>query len=84
MLWPLLIYSTKEYFFYMTLLSLYESFFRLEKVFVSLFSKRVSKEQMMRYQEMRRVYYSQLVVIHQRELALFKRMQAARQEKNSQ
>ena len=71
---PLLIYSNKEYFFYMTLLSLYESFFRLEKVFVSLFSKRVSKEQMMRYQEMRRVYYSQLVVIHKKEIEEFKRV----------
>ena len=59
----------------MTLLSLYESFFRLEKVFVSLFSKRVSPEQMAQYQEMRKVYYSQLVSIHQRELANFKRIQ---------
>ena len=81
---PLLIYSNKEYFYYMTLLSLYESFFRLEKVFVSLFAQRVSAEQMNQYKEMRKLYYSQLVVIHQRELALFKRMQAARQEKNSQ
>ena len=81
---PLLIYSNKEYFYYMTLLSLYESFFRLEKVFVSLFSKRVSPEQMKQYAEMRKVYYSQLVVIHQRELATFKRIQATRQEKNSQ
>ena len=81
---PLLIYSNKEYFYYMTLLSLYESFFRLEKVFVSLFAQRVSAEQINQYKEMRKLYYSQLVVIHQRELALFKRMQAARQEKNSQ
>ena len=81
---PLLIYSNKEYFYYMTLLSLYESFFRLEKVFVSLFSKRVSPEQMKQYAEMRKVYYSQLVVIHQRELATFKRIQASRKEKNSQ
>ena len=80
---PLLIYSNKEYFYYMTLLSLYESFFRLEKVFVSLFSKRVSPEQMKQYAEMRKVYYSQLVVIHQRELSTFKRIQASRQEKNS-
>ena len=71
---PLLIYSNKEYFFYMTLLSLYESFFRLEKVFVSLFAKRVSKEQMMQYQEMRRVYYAQLVVIHKKEIEEFKRI----------
>ena len=81
---PLLIYSNKEYFYYMTLLSLYESFFRLEKVFISLFAQRVSADQMNQYKEMRKVYYSQLVVIHQRELQVFKRMQAARQEKNSQ
>ena len=69
---PLLIYSNKEYFYYMTLLSLYESFFRLEKVFVSLFSKRVSEEQMRQYGEMRKVYYSQLAIIHKRELEYFK------------
>lgn len=69
---PLLIYSNKEYFYYMSLLSLYESFFRLEKVFVSLFSKRVSEDQMRQYSEMRKVYYSQLVVIHKRELEYFK------------
>ena len=81
---PLLIYSNKEYFYYMTLLSLYESFFRLEKVFVSLFSKRVSKEQMQQYAEMRKVYYAQLVVVHQRELQFFKRLQKINQEKDSQ
>ena len=79
---PLLIYSNKEYFFYMTLLSLYESFFRLEKVFVSLFSKRVSKEQMMQYQEMRKVYYSQLVVIHKKEIEEFKRVNQINKQAN--
>ena len=81
---PLLIYSNKEYFYYMTLLSLYESFFRLENVFVSLFSKRVSKEQMVQYAEMRKVYYSQLVVIHKKELDTFRKIQDVRHEKNSQ
>ena len=80
---PLLIYSNKEYFYYMTLLSLYESFFRLEKVFVSLFSKRVSEAQMKQYQEMRRVYYSQLVIIHKRETETFKRLQTNRNQKSS-
>ena len=70
---PLLIYSNKEYFYYMTLLSLYESFFRLEKVFVSLFARRVSQEQMNKYMQMRNVYYSQLVLIHKRELAVFRK-----------
>ena len=80
---PLLIYSNKEYFYYTTLLSLYESFFRLERVFVSLFSKRVSPEQMQRYLQMQRVYYSQLVIIHKRELETFKRLQKNWSEKNS-
>ena len=80
---PLLIYSNKEYFYYMTLLSLYESFFRLEKVFVSLFSKRVSEVQMKQYQEMRKVYYSQLVIIHKREMETFKRFQTNRNQKSS-
>ena len=80
---PLLIYSNKEYFYYMTLLSLYESFFRLEKVFVSLFSKRVNPEQMAQYEEMRKVYYSQLVVIHKRELNEFRNRQNKSKEKDS-
>ena len=69
---PLLIYSNKEYFYYMTLLSLYESFFRLEKIFVSLLSKHVTEEQIKQYQEMRNIYYAQLVIIHKRELQNFK------------
>ncbi len=72
---PMLIYSNKEYFFFVTLLSLYESFFRLEKVFVSLFSKQMSEEQMKRYLDMRNVYYSQLVNIHKREIIAFKNWQ---------
>jgi hypothetical protein len=68
----------------MTLLSLYESFFRLEKVFVSLFSKRVSNEQMQSYLQMQRVYYSQLVIIHKKELDTFKKLQKKWSEKNSQ
>ena len=80
---PLLIYSNKEYFYYMTLLSLYESFFRLEKVFVSLFSNRVSEVQMKQYEEMRKVYYSQLVIIHKREMETFKRFQTNRNQKSS-
>ena len=80
---PLLIYSNKEYFYYMTLLSLYESFLRLEKVFVSLFSKRVSPEQMAQYHQMQKVYYSQLVIIHKKELDTFKKLQDSWSEKNS-
>ena len=64
---PLLVYSDKQYFFYMTLLNLYESFFRLEKVFSSLLVTKVNREQFESYKKMQSVYYSQLIAIHQRE-----------------
>ena len=72
---PMLIYSNKEYFYFVTLISLYESFFRLEKVFLSLFAKHVDETTMKRYDELRKVYYSQLVNIHQREIQSFRKWQ---------
>ena len=42
---------------------------------MSLFSKNVSREQMAQYQEMRKIYYAQLVTIHKRELKTFKDLQ---------
>lgn len=78
---PMLIYSNKEYFFFVTLLSLYESFFRLEKVFVSLFAKRVSKEQMDSYINMRNLYYAQLINIHKREMNKFQVWQNKNKQK---
>ena len=80
---PMLIYSNKEYFYYVTLLSLYESFFKLEKIFVSVFSKRVSEEQMKKYVEMRKVYYAQLVNIHKREMINFQRWQQSKNKKTA-
>lgn len=68
---PLLIYSNKKYFYYMTLLSTYESFFRLEKVFVSLFASKVSEDTVKRYAAIRKVYYQQLIEIHKREATAF-------------
>ena len=70
---PLLIYSNKRYFYYTSLLNLYESFFRIEKVFTSLFFSRFGEEAKERYLQMRRLYYSQLVNIHQREVMNFKK-----------
>lgn len=73
---PLLIYSKKKYLHFITLLSLYESFFRLEKVFVSLFSQYVTEEFNQKYKELRRIYYNQLVDIYKRETANFKAWQS--------
>ena len=68
---PSLIYSSKDYYYYLTLLSLYESFFRLEKVFLVLFSSSVSKDDMDKYQAMKNIYYVQLVNIHRIETRKF-------------
>ncbi len=72
---PLLIYSNEQHFYYLTLLSLYESFFRLEQIFVSLFAKHVNEAQLKSYQDFRKVYFRQLVSIYQRELNNFSKTQ---------
>ena len=69
---PLLIYSNREYFYFLTLLSTYESFFRLEKIFTTTFVKYVNEEQLAGYKQMREVYYSHLVNIHKRESENFR------------
>ena len=65
---PLLIYSNKTYFYYLTLLNLYESFFRIEKVFVSLLFQRIDERGKEKYVDMRNLYYPQLINIHKREI----------------
>ena len=71
---PLLIYSNKNYFFYITLLSTYESFFHLETVFVSLFAQRVSEDIMARYKSIRDIYFAQLIAIYNKESANFAKL----------
>ena len=80
---PILIYSNKEYYYFISLLSLYESFFRLEHVFMSLFSKQVSEEQMQQYLQIRKLYYAQLVNIHRREAAQFNKWHEEQTKKQS-
>lgn len=77
---PLLIYSNKQYFYYITLLNLYESFFRIEKVFTNLFLQTVGEEERNKYIEMRKLYYAQLVNIHKREALGFRRIQGKKKE----
>lgn len=69
---PLLIYSNKQYFYFVTLLNVYESFFRIEKVFTTLFFSRVGDNLKAQYLQMRQLYYAQLSNIHQRESINFK------------
>ena len=61
---PLLIYSRKNYFYLITILNLYESFFRLEKVFSSLYLSTVKKEEQERYLAMRNLYFGELLAAY--------------------
>ena len=78
---PLLIYSSQEYFYFVTLLSTYESFFRLEKLFTLAYSHTVGEQEFTGYLNMRSIYFNHLISIHQRESERFKYWQQA-QRKN--
>ncbi len=68
---PLLIYSRKVFFNDLTLVNLYESFFRLEKIFFTVYTSSISEEEQKKYAAMRNVYFAQMIAIHQREKARF-------------
>ncbi len=68
---PLLIYSRKNYFYLVTVLNLYESFFRLEKIFSSLYMSSVGEEQRQAYIRMRKLYFDQLLACYQLEKKAF-------------
>ncbi len=68
---PLLIYSKKNYFYLVTVLNLYESFFRLEKIFSSLYTSSVGEEQREAYVRMRKLYFDQLMACYQLEKKAF-------------
>lgn len=71
---PLLIYSRPMYYHHLSLIQLYESFFRLEQVFSSIYLPLIQKDEAARYKAMRDIYYSSLQVIYNREIMLFKKI----------
>ncbi len=68
---PLLIYSRPQYYYRLTVIELYESFFRLEKIFTEIYVSRIDENEAKRYIAMRNVYYSTLQVLYQNESRLF-------------
>lgn len=64
---PMLIYSSRVYYYLTALLNTYESFFRIEVVFKKMFDEKSNDIQKAQYENMRRVYYSQLIAIHKNE-----------------
>lgn len=77
---PILIYSRKNYFYSIAILNLYESFFRLEKIFSSLYMSTVSPQERERYIKMRQLYYWELKAAYETEKARFARMNSPRKK----
>lgn len=68
---PVLIYSKKNYFFYLTLLNLYESFFRLEQIFTTLYTSSISQQEKEGYARMRKLYYGELIAAYEMSKKIF-------------
>lgn len=60
----LLLFTNNSYFSGLTLLSLYESFFRLERVFEWYYRKMNSPQEYNNYRMIKQVYMNQLIVIY--------------------
>ncbi len=61
---PLLIYSRKTYFYLVTMINLYESFFRLEKIFSAIYLPTAAGEEGKKtYAGMRNLYFPQLLTV---------------------
>lgn len=69
---PLLIYSRNKYFFSLAMLELYESFFRIEKIFCSIYLVNISKIEAEKFSEMRKLYYPMLLANYEKISKQFK------------
>lgn len=80
---PMLIYSSRVYYYLTALINTYESFFRIEQVFKKMFDIKANEMQKNQYENMRRVYYSQLIAIHKNETSRFKQLISMNTKKDS-
>lgn len=61
---PLLLFSKRSYYFEITLLNLYESFFRLEVIFEAYYRSVNNEEVVKQYENMKAVYLKELHLIY--------------------
>ncbi len=61
---PLLLYSNREYYFLITLINLYETFFRLENIFDQFYRHFTKKEVWGQYYLLKETYLKQLRIIY--------------------
>lgn len=68
---PLMIYSNEKRLSHLTLVCLYEVFFRIEQIFTSHYLNAINDENIRKsYLQMRKLYYFQIVECYKREKAL--------------
>lgn len=80
---PVLIYATKDYFGRVSLLNLFESFFRLEKIFGEFFMERITEGEKNNYLIMHKIHYNQLVQMYINERDnFFKTLEEQQYKKN--
>lgn len=61
---PLLIYSNRSYFYEVTLINLYESFFRLESIFEVFYKNSTNEMMYSNFKTLEKLYLNQLHYIH--------------------
>lgn len=71
---PMLIYSNNAYYYLLTLLNVYESFFRIEKIFADYCFTGQFENIYNQYQNVKSVYFKQLNVIYKNELLEMQRI----------
>ena len=64
---PMLIYARNSRFYHLTLLNLYESFFRIERIFSEIYLKNASVDEKQKFDMMKKIYYVGLINIYNRE-----------------
>lgn len=68
---PLMIYSNEKKLSHLTLVAIYEVFFRIESIFTNNYLSRLNDETVKKaYLQMRGLYYSQILEVYKRENAL--------------
>lgn len=68
---PLMIYSNEQKLSHLTLVCLYEVFFRIEKIFTNVYLNSINDDNVRKtYLQMRDLYYTQIVECYKRENAL--------------
>lgn len=61
---PLLIFSRKDEYFALTLINLYETFFRLEKIFTTVFILSLPESSQQGYARIKRLYYWEVQAVY--------------------